>query len=1312
MLSINKFSVALCVALLTQTLYAQDETPPKGSKGSTLKAEKRAAKELEKPGKAKLDAKHTYIGGSSDSSTDDFTKFGIYENTARLPDSVPPIATEFPLPIDVGDRVMLIGNTLLERSQEFGRFEAYLQKKFPNHKLQVRHLAWSADTIALQPRPANFASTTQHLTHERADVIFAAYGFNESFAGDDGLSKFRMQLTTFLAELTSMSYNGKSAPRVVLVSPTANENTATIKAADWNNANIKQYVVAMREVADQQSVAFADVFSDTLREMESPGTDLTINGVHLNSAGDDVFSRSLFRHTFNEEPPKISEELVNAIIDKNKQYFRRFRPLNTFYYTGGRNKDYGYLDFLPAMRNFDLMVANRDQRIWDIAQGKPVIAKVDDSNVPPLPKSIQSRGANEWLSAADEQKAFKVDPRFEVNLFAGEEQFPEVAAPIQMRWDSRGRLWVSCSTTYPHVYPGNEPNDKLIILEDTDGDGRADKSSVFADNLNIPLSFEFGNGGVYISDMPNLTFLKDTDGDDKADVRTSLLTGFGTEDSHHALHDFTWTPDGDLIFRESVFHHTQVESAYGPVRQQNSGWFRFSPRSQRLISFGTYNSTNPWGVTFDDWGQHVASHPVYAAAFHSLDPVYPQQHPSPKELQAYSGVCGHEFVDFRTFPDELQGGFIKVRYKPTNRIEIHQWKEEEFGYKEEYVSDLLFSTNLSFIPVDLQFGPRGDLYVCDWYNPVKGHMQYSLRDERRDRHSGRIWRITTKGMPSQEPLKIADATIPELLELLKRPEYRYRYWSKRELREREPALARRELNKWTNGLSSSDPRYRHHQLEALWTFRWLGEADIANIVLPAKHLGHSQSDPNPSLADSTVDPPVSIQLLRELLVCEDRHARAAATQQLRYWHPMLPDAAQLVKKSANDLNGIVRMEAAIAATYIGTREAFDAMRDVLKQPMDGALEYAVQCALGSQSLRPFWENESNSEIAKLLKRSQGRNTVVEPKPNATDAAFDRRKELHVVKISCVPERMLFSVNQFAVTPGQPVKLVFTNLDATDHNLVIVKPDALSEVGMAANEMARDPRNANSDFIPPQKKSLILNATPMIGPTRSSQISVLRFEAPKEPGIYPFVCTFPGHWVVMNGVMVVAKDLADVDAMLAASQPKIVRDWKMLDFNDFNPTHSTPNEKSLMSGMQAFVKAKCNQCHVVAGHGMNLGPDLVESVKKLKGTELLKQILEPSSQIQEKFQTYKFLTADGQTYAGVIMAEDDHVYKIATNLLTPNSLTTIEKKLVDQKLTSTTSAMPTGLVNVLTRDEIVDLLSFVESGANLPAHLQHSQPHGH
>jgi putative heme-binding domain-containing protein len=882
------------------------------------------------------------------------------------------------------------------------------------------------------------------------------------------------------------------------------------------------------------------------------------------------------------------------------------------------------------------------------------------------------------MTADDELASFKIDPRFDVNLFAGEEEFPEIADPIQMRWDARGRLWVSCSTTYPHVYPGFEPDDRLVILEDTDGDGRADKSTVFADDLHIPLSFEFGDGGVYVSEMPDLTFLQDTDGDDRADVRRRLLTGFGTEDSHHALHDFAWSPDGDLLIRESIFLHSQIETPYGPVRQQNSGWFRYEPRTQRLTPFGSYSGTNPWGVTFDDWGRHVASHPIFAAAFHSRNPPYPQQHPKPAGLRAYSGTCGHEFVDFATFPDELQGGFVKVRYKPTNRVEIHNWIEGEFGCDEEYVGDLIFSTNLSFIPVDIRFGPRGALYVCDWYNPVKGHMQYSLRDERRDRHSGRIWRITTKGRELQDPPPIAGAPIADLIRILERPEYRYRYWAKRELRERDPAAVKAALDAWVAGLDPTDPRYRHHQVEAIWTYRWIDA--------------------------------VNTDLLREVLGCERQQARAAATQQLRYWYPDLPDAIALLRTAANDPNGLVRMEAAIAASYIGTKDALDAMLDVFKHPREGHLAYAITCALDSEALRRHWEGDPHYNIERLLRQAGRDDSLKEPTPSAAQAEFDTQPDLKVVRINCVPERMRYSVEQFAVTPGQPVKLVLTNPDATDHDLLIVQPGALEEVGMAANEMAKDPANANSNFFPEEKRPLILESTPMIGPTRRTQVHVLRFHAPREQGIYPYLCTFPGHWVIMRGDMVVAKDLADVEAMLAAAAPHLVREWTMADFADL--PEISHEETAVMRGMQAFVKARCSQCHQVQGHGVALGPDLTETIIRVQGEKLLRQVLEPSFEINEKYRTWQFLTVDGEIITGFVKEENDKRVQVIPNLLTPDIVRTIKVDDIELRSAAKVSSMPEGMVNVLTREEILDLLAFVQAGGyQLPEHLRHGHEQG-
>ncbi len=1035
-----------------------------------------------KPTPPLQDAKNIPSGKPLPPEDPALAKYGIFEKSAPKPAVTAAVETSMPLQLKPSDHVVFIGNTLFDRGAQFPHFEAMLQQAHPAQKLVVRTLAWSADEVDLMPRPDNFGTLNQHLKVQQADVIFAAFGFNESFAGAEKIAAFKQRLTALVQELQTHAYNGKSGPRIVLVSPIANENVSGVAAADRNNVLLADYTRAIQEVAKAQKVGFANVFDATKAAMQDAKTDLTFNGVHLEDKGYGILGKALFRETFAQSPPEISAELRAAVTDKNTQFFRRYRPLNAFYYTGDRSKDYGYLDFLPAMRSFDVMVSNRDQRIWDLSQGKSFAGKpVDDSNVPPMPETKESKGANEWMTPANELASFKVDPRFTVNLFASEEQFPELANPIQLRWDTRGRLWVSTSQAYPHLYPGQEPSDRILILEDTDNDGKADKCTVWADHLHIPLAFEFGDGGVYVSDEPHLTFLKDTDGDGKADFRRQMFTGFGTEDSHHALHDFVWTPDGDLIFRDSIFLHSQIETAYGPVRADNSTWFRLRTDTQRLSSFGSYANTNPWGVTFDDWGHHVASHPIFANAFHATNPPYPEQHPGVGPLPAYSGTCGHEFVDFDFYPQELQGGFIKARYKPTNNIEMHQWIEKDDHYEEQKLGDLIFSTNLSFIPTDVKMGPRGDCYICDWYNPIKGHAQYSLRDPRRLRTSGRIWRIVPKGATLAEPPVIAGAPIPALLELLKSPHYRWRYQAKRELHERPADEVKTALDGWIAQLDTKDARYRHHQVEAMWTYRTISRENLA--------------------------------LLKSLLNCEEPHARAAATGQLRYL--TLPDGMEQLKQRAQDANSLVRMEAVIAASYLGTKESLDAVIGVLDQPMGDHLKYAVRTSLGSEALARHWQAGGYPQAVTFVREFEKahKRTPFERPRTTTETDFDKQPGVVKVAITCVKERMLFDKTEFTVKPDQPVSLLFSNPDATPHNLAICTPGSLEAIGLAGNEMAKDPEGMKKDFIPPTDK--ILWHTKLLNPNTAE---TLRFKAPKEPGDYPYVCTFPGHWVIMHGVM--------------------------------------------------------------------------------------------------------------------------------------------------------------------------------------------------
>jgi azurin len=344
----------------------------------------------------------------------------------------------------------------------------------------------------------------------------------------------------------------------------------------------------------------------------------------------------------------------------------------------------------------------------------------------------------------------------------------------------------------------------------------------------------------------------------------------------------------------------------------------------------------------------------------------------------------------------------------------------------------------------------------------------------------------------------------------------------------------RAIGRWLDALAADDPLRERKRIEGMWALSTVG----------AERPG----------------------LVAALFGSADHHVRAAAIRQLRFWQGSQADRHELLARAATDPAGLVRLEAAITASWIGTPEALTSLEEILRRPLAGHLAYAAACAARSAPLARLWQSDPASPIPALLKRLDKATAIKLPKPSKADAEFDTRKNLATVEISCQPERMLFTREEFTVRPGQPVKLVFTNPDATDHNLVIVRPGALAEVGVAANEMARDPKNATGDFIPESRQAKILAATPMIGPTRKALVHVLRFDAPTEPGVYPYVCTFPGHWIVMNGRMVVADDAAEAARLLAECRPKLVRAWTSADFEGV----TTPSDPAAVErGFHAF-----------------------------------------------------------------------------------------------------------------------------------------------
>ena len=510
-------------------------------------------------------------------------------------------------------------------------------------------------------------------------------------------------------------------------------------------------------------------------------------------------------------------------------------------------------------------------------------------------------------------------PGYEVNLFASEEQFPEIAKPVAMTFDARGRLWVLTSPTYPHLVPGRTPGDKLVILDDTDEDGRADKATTFAGDLYLPMGFELGDGGVYVSQQPTLVFLRDTDGDDRADERHVLLHGFGTEDSHHAMHAFQWGPGGDLYFQEGTFHHTQVETPHGPVRVENAAVFRYEPRTERLQVFVSYPFANPWGHVVDRWGQHFISDASGGANYYgtpfSGHVDYPRKQRPMKEwtLTKVRPTGNIEFISSRHFPDEAQGHFVINNVIGFHGTKQYRVVEDGSGFTGIEVEPLLQSTDPNFRPVAMQMGPDGALYIGDWFNPLIGHMQYSLRDPRRDVQHGRIWRVTAKGRPLVRRPTIAGQPIPALLDNLKAYEDRTRYWTRRELRDRPTDQVVAALRAWIAGLDAAGADYEHHLLEALWVY---------------EHHDVVEQD-----------------LLRRLLSAKEFRARAAAVRVLQHWSDRVADATALMERAANDPAPRVRLEAVRSLSFIPTAEAADAALDVLKHTTDYYIQYALDSTI-------------------------------------------------------------------------------------------------------------------------------------------------------------------------------------------------------------------------------------------------------------------------------------------------------------------------------------------------------------------------------
>ena len=876
-----------------------------------------------------------------------------------------------------GDNIVFIGNNLCSRMAHFGHFETALYQGYPTADLTVRNMCDPGNTAGFRPHAARvspwafpgaedfnpavskesdsqgfFPSEDEWLDSLDADVVIGFFGLNESYGGKAGLTNFALELDSFIRHTKQQRYNGQTAPQLVLVSPLAYENSEALGLPDGEaeNEHLELYTQAMRDMAADNDVLFVDLYTPSLEWMQDGR--LTSDGISLTDAGYARLGDYLAEQIFGIAATEEDEELLAAVNHKNYFWLLDFKMPNGVHVYGRRFAPYGPDNYPYEITKVRQMTRNRDQAIWAHLAGEAFdVAQADEETIPLPPVetnyAIEAPEDVKYLYGEELMSTFTVAPGYQLELFASEEDFPLLANPAQMNWDNAGRLWVSVMPSYPHYKPGDDlPNDKLIILEDTDKDGKADQLKVWADSLHLPVGFEFAEGGVYVSQGTNLVFLKDTDGDDEADYREIILSGFDDHDTHHNISAYEADPAGGIYMGEGVFLHSNVETPHGPMRATNGGFYRFEPKRRHLERTAQIAIPNPWGIIFDEWGQ-----PIFA---HTSDPnvrwmlpstmknVYGVNSPMAENIiegeHMVRPTSGLEIVSSRHFPDEVQGDLLINNTIGFLGMKQHRLYDKGSGFETKWRQDVFTSTDGNFRPVDMEFAPDGSLYVVDWHNVLVGHMQHNARDPLRDHVHGRVYRITYPGRPLVEEPKVAGASIPELLENLKLPEYRARYRTRRVLRERDAEEVVAATRDWVASLDTDDPNYEKYLCEALFV-TW-----GANLL--------------------------DTEILDLATEAEDYRLRAAAARVVRYMGHQLDDEKERLLAFAEDENGRVRMEAMIAATWLEAKEAKEVLAVVEGQPMDAATKPIFLSAMaqidGGEYIEPVGSiaEDPDSPIAK------------------------------------------------------------------------------------------------------------------------------------------------------------------------------------------------------------------------------------------------------------------------------------------------------------------------------------------------------------
>ena len=952
-------------------------------------------------------------------------------------------------------------------------------------------------------------------------------------------------------------------------------------------------------------------------------------------------------------------------------------------------------------------------------------------------------------SVKAELASFTVDKRLEVNLFADESM--GIANPVCMRWDARGRLWVLCTWAYPQLKPGTKPNDKLLILEDTKGDGRADRISTYLEGLNMPTGFALGHGGAYIGNGRDLIHVRDTTGDGKADQQEVLFTGFGTGDTHQNINSFAWSPGGELFFSQGLHCFSRVQTPWGIRKLDEHGSWRLRPLRRQLHAHRRASGGgNPWGFAFGNWGE-----PFIKSNGTTVGELLPAMVASEHIFGGYYGgamaIGGTkiksmiiEIVDTPALPEDFQGDFLIAGYYARNIARLRP-SVNGAGHKLQTLAPILTSTHNAFRPVDLNTGPDGALYVADWFNPIIGHYQASLRHPDRDKKHGRIWRITAKGAPLLKSPALARMNAAQLCNQLASPHRRTRQLAKLRLMDLPKAEAIAATQKWVAALKPTDPALEAKLFEAIGIFE-------------------SHEVVNRSLLD-------------RLLIAKDYRARAYATRVVGRWHDRLKNPLALLHSSATDEHLRVRLEAIVAASDVREAESITIAALAADGSADRFIAFAFKQSV--HALSSQWKPALLAGKLKFAKPSHLVSVVREGGGN---------------EVAVVIRQQLADPSLPATRKGELVELLAHIGNTADAELVLkldsANNGALRALANAALERDLKAPTTAADLLGPQLKSspALLETVRLIGAWKlnthaeairmfaadktqphASRVAAAealsQLASPKAAETLAALMTLntaadlrsaalgslATHDVARAGQLTAGlvgkvkpdelgplmaallQHKAGADALAAGlGQQKVSLDTAKLMLRWLNaagrvePTLSTALNKII--GVQVALPAysanfvnelvkeslergdaangkkvfqlpllSCTVCHAVDGVKGTAttvkGPNLTAVAAGLPVDLLVESVLWPARQIKEGYAATTVITKDGRVLSGFAHSEDKTVLRIrdlATGKIAPVQIGNIQQR------TKGGTVMPPGLTASLTRTELRDLVKYLST----------------